>query len=315
MVNRRRLVGMAVSVALVASGLTGAVGPSASAASGAVVVLDTDDDDGRAVWPTGVTYGELDVNTRLAGEVKTRLERGCGTTVVLTRGAAPGVVPRGQREQVALGAGADLMVTIAFNALSGTPWGFTSDDGGPIMHARAQDSGFAAGMLRRVQQFTGRPERASALRAVVTAQGAPGLPWYAEFGDLPFPYLHAETLFMDNNWDSVVIGQRFDLIADGVYAGILDQLGALGKGCSAYPDVPPAEELSRLRNLGLQNFQEYGGDPVSLSTGNFATGEATVSLTGVGDQAAEGWWMRTALAFGAAVVMTENAASGARRGV
>lgn len=48
------------------------------------------------------------------------------------------------------------------------------------------------------------------------------------------------------------------------------------------PPLPTAAEIQSLQNLGYQNFQRYGADPVSMSTGNFSTSEATFTLSGVG---------------------------------
>ncbi|MDR1386710.1 MAG: DUF6531 domain-containing protein [Propionibacteriaceae bacterium] len=248
----------------------------AQAAPRAVIVLDPDDDVAQVVWPDGSAWSEFPLAYRLADEVRDRLVDGCRAEVVLTRGDTPGFVDRDDRKAVALAAEPDLMVTLAFNGYAGVPWGVETD-GGPRAFARPQDVGFGQRLLDQVGSFTGRVASAG----VGTAAGPP---WYQEYGDLTFPWAHLEALFIDHNYDHVVIEERFDLIVDGVFAGILDQMGELGLGCSAYPPRPSADELLRLRNLGYQNYLRYGADPVSMSTGNFVTSEATFTLTGVGDQ-------------------------------
>ena len=77
---------------------------------------------------------------------------------------------------------------------------------------------------------------------------------------------------------------------DGVYAAILLELSAQGLTCGGIdptlllPDPPSAEEIARLRNLGRQNYQIYGADPVSFSTGNYVLNVDLFSLPGLGDQ-------------------------------
>ncbi|MDR0959824.1 MAG: DUF6531 domain-containing protein [Propionibacteriaceae bacterium] len=277
----RRFLSVLIATALGATCMAAGGAAPSVAAPRAVVVLDPDDNVAKVDWPTGVSYNELALNHRLATEVESQLEASCSVDVVLTRDASQDYVDREARKQAAIAADADVMVTLAFNSLYGVPWGFNAGQNGPEMYSRSQDVGFANAMLNRIQEYTGRPETRSTLRPVVTAANDP---WYSEYGDLAFPWVHSETLFIDGNWDNALIEQRFDLIVDGVTAGILDQLNTLGSSCSAYPDVPSAEELGRLRNLGYQNFQSYGGDPISMSTGNFVTREATIALTGVGEQ-------------------------------
>jgi N-acetylmuramoyl-L-alanine amidase len=135
------------------------------------------------------------------------------------------VVSRAEREAVAVGAGADLMVTLAFNAFTGYPWGVQSD-GGPEAYARPQDVGFGQALLSQIAAYTGR----SANGPVQTAANSP---WYPDYGDLAFPWVHLETLFLDHNYDYPIITTAFDLVVDGVYAGIRDQMGTMGLTCGS----------------------------------------------------------------------------------
>ncbi len=51
---------------------------------------------------------------------------------------------------------------------------------------------------------------------------------------------------------------------------------------------PPSQaELARWRNLGYQNHQIYGADPVSFSTGNLVESFPLFALSGPGAQAIE----------------------------
>jgi RHS repeat-associated protein len=271
-----RILSLALAFALVLSlGLMPS--PRAEAARAAVIVLDPDDDIAHAYWPGEPEVRELELSYDLATQLKDRLETDCRSEVILTRAGSPGLVSRATRKAVAVDAAPDLMVTLAFNAYAGSPWGVRID-GGPEAYARLQDVAFGDMMLAETAAYTGR----AANGPVGTAAN---LPWYPEYGDLNFPWVHLETLFLDHNYDYPVIQTAFDLVVDGVYAGIRDQMEAMGLTCgSPYPARPSAAELERLRDLGYQNYLRYGADPVSMSTGNFVTSEALFSLTGVGEQ-------------------------------
>ena len=261
------------------------MGSSAVASSGPRVVLDTDDDVGHALW-NGVTQREVTFNVRLANALAPVLEESCGANVLQTRpSAADRFVSRDLRRMMANNHNPDLTVTIAFNALTGFPWGVESDGGvrawanGPTgNHQLAQE------FLSRVRQYTGRPST----RGV---QGDNGLLPYDEFDGLAGSYAHIEMLFLDHNFDWPVIDTGFQYIVNGAAAAIAARLRAAGFNCtdpddpiSGFPQPPSAEVLARLRNLGRQNFQRYGADPVSFSTGNLAAEEMLFKLTGVGDQ-------------------------------
>lgn len=271
----KSLVAALVMALLTTIGVAGSLLP-AYGAPRAVVVLDPDDNVANAAWPGVGTVTELPNNMRLANEVKARLENECRATVVVTRDGSQNYVDRADRKAIAQSANPDVMVTVAFNGLTGQPWGVEAD-GGPRAYSRPQDVGFAQRFLNQIPSYTGRP-------ATAGVGTAPDYPWYPEYGDLTFPWAHVEALFLDHNYDYPVIEGRFDLVADGVFAGILDQMNAQGLSCNAYPTRPSADELKRLRNLGYQNFQRYGADPVSMSTGNFVTSEEVFRLPGLGAQ-------------------------------
>jgi RHS repeat-associated protein len=248
----------------------------ALAATRAVVVLDPDDNVGWASWPgTGMVH-ELPYNYQLATAVKSALETNCRANVVITRDASQDFVDRSARLATAQAANPNMMVTLAFNALTGQPWGVEAD-GGPRVWTRPQDSAFGQQFLAQIPTFTGRP-------STLGVSNVENSPYYPEYDSATFPVAHVEALFLDHNYDWVVIQSGFSHIVDGVVAGITDQMNAQGLTCSTYPTRPSAAELQRLRNLGYQNYQRYGADPISMSTGNFVTSEGTVKLTGLGAQ-------------------------------
>ena len=249
---------------------------SAEAAPRAIIALDPDDDVAYANFPGSATITELPFNYQLAQGVKAKLEADCKATVVITRDASQKFVNRNTRKAAALAVNPHMMVSLAFNALTGSPWGIAAD-GGPRVLARPQDVGFGQFFLNQIPVYTGRP-------STQPVSSANNFPLYPEYLDLAIPHAHVEALFIDHNYDNPVIKTGFNRIVDGVTAGILDQMNALGLSCSKYPARPSAEELTRLRNLGYANFQRYGADPVSMSTGNFVTKEAIFDLSGVGQQ-------------------------------
>ncbi len=132
--STRRVAAVAVASLLVTLGVGGVVPSAAEAAPKALIVLDPDDDVGRVSWPGVGTITELPLNDRLAQDVKKRLEDGCKSTVVVTRDGSRPFVSQEERKATALAADPDLVLTLAFNTLEGTPWGVESD-GGPRAYA------------------------------------------------------------------------------------------------------------------------------------------------------------------------------------
>lgn len=250
------------------------------------LALDPDDDVGHATWPGTGTVREITYNMQLARQVQQRLvDDGCRVDILLTRDSeSETFVSRSLRAQKALNFGADTFTTLAFNALLGIPWG-TSSDGGVRGWARSghsDDDALVNEFFNRIQEYTGRPH----------TQGINHPSLYGEFNALPdsTAYGHIEVLFMDHNFDWPVINTGFSSITDAAYAALRTRLEAAGMICGD-PDNPPplpappsAEQLKRWRDLGYQNlqaygsqydlifrrqnYQIYGADPVSFSTGN-----------------------------------------------
>ncbi|MGH1488206.1 MAG: DUF6531 domain-containing protein [Acidimicrobiales bacterium] len=250
---------------------------TATQANRPVVVLDPDDDLGFAEWPSG-RLSELEQNLRLVDQVRADLVGGCDARVVITRGAER-FVAKSIRAAVAAAAEPDLTVTLAFNTLTGEPWG-SEDDGGVLAWASsANDAEMAGRFLKTIPRFTGRPSTDD------VREPSAGLP-YPELDAVPGPYAHIELLYLDHNFDFPVIDRQFSLVADATVAAIAEQLRSEGHQCDGVgsPEPPSELELTQLRDLGYQNHQVYGADPISFSTGNFIIDESLFSLSGVGDQ-------------------------------
>lgn len=84
---------------------------------------------------------ELPYNYQLATAVKANLETNCRANVVITRDASQDFVDRNTRLATAQAANPNMMVSLAFNALTGAPWGVQAD-GGPRVWTRVQDTAF-----------------------------------------------------------------------------------------------------------------------------------------------------------------------------
>ena len=253
----------------------------AAAASSLRVALDPDDNVGWAIQ-NGTRVEELGYNVRLARAVRDRLKNdGCVVDEpLLTREvASPDKLDRTFRANSMAGWGADIAVTLAFNALYGSPpWGVLGD-GGPLAFARSgrgDDAELARGLLGEIDGYTGRR---STQPVLYRGNGVLPLLPFAEFDGLSATYTHLETLYLDHRFDWAVINDRFDSVVDGVYVALRLELERRGGDCTVAPPgedprrppLPPrpsAEQLQRWRDLGYQSYQRYGGDPVSFSTGN-----------------------------------------------
>ncbi len=251
------------------------------------LALDPDDNLGSGHWPSGALW-EGPQAYALAQAIQSRLQQNdCHLGVLITRDAGQqnGFVSRSLRAQQARNFEANLFVTLAFNALTGYPWGFEGD-GGVRAWARSghgQDDVLANQFFANIQSYTGRPH----------TQGVNHPSLYGEFNDpsqLPasIDYAHIETLFLDHNYDSQVIINNFSLIVDAAYAALAPRLGELGVTCGQSnqppqaPPLPSPEVLQRLRDLGYQNYLRYGADPVSFSTGNHVVQVPLFRLPGRG---------------------------------
>jgi len=245
------------------------------------IALDPDDNVGHALWD-GATLSELDYSYLVATMVRDKLETECKAEVLITRDASTDFVSRNTRAGKVALHDTDIALTLAFNALDGTPWGWEGD-GGVEAWASGDPASVAFGnrFLARVPEYTGRPNR----KPLNTSHSV--LP-YDEFAGTADVYAHAELLFLDHNYDWVVIRDHLSTVADAVFVSIIDQINATPDiACGqevTLPAPPSAEDLEKWRQLGYNNFQMYGADPVNLATGNFVASEPVFTLTGVGDQ-------------------------------
>jgi RHS repeat-associated protein len=261
-----------------------AAAQSVAAAKNLKLVLDPDDNVGWAVWPGIGEIHELTYGSMLARQVRDKLAAdSCSVDVLLTRETAnPDYLDRANRAQQATNFGADMFVTFAFNALIGSPWGW-SGDGGMEAWARSghsDDDALVNQFFSRIVEYTGRPHN----KPIEHPSR------YGPFNALPssMTYAHIETLFLDHNYDWPVIHDHFDYITNAAYAAIRTQLEAKGMVCKSgnpLPKPPSAEELQHLRDLGYQNYQKYGADPVSFSTGNHVVKRDLFSLPQQGNSA------------------------------
>jgi RHS repeat-associated protein len=233
------------------------------------LALDPDDNLGHAYWPGVGEVRETPMAFRLAQETRQRFEDNqCHIDILITRDSGnQAFVTRSLRAESARNFGAEMFATLTFNALTGSPWGWEGDGGlqAWARNGNADDAALVNQFFVRIDEYTGRPYR--------WGSSHPVLP-YSEFNDVAPHYAHIETLFLDHNYDWPVINTQFNLVVDAAYAALATRLGELGLTCGEgnqpppIPAPPSSEVLQRLRDLGYQNYQRYGGDPVSFSTGN-----------------------------------------------
>ncbi len=232
------------------------------------LVLDPDRNEGWAIWPGVGRVEEGPYAVRLSKAVRERLQNDrCRADILLTRederafGELPAV-----RAQMYQQFGGDTLVTFAFNSDKGSPWG-NPQNGGALVWSGGDSDDLALGnSLLTWIAYLNRPYHWGYPHHVLP---------YADFVALPGAYAHIETLFLDHNYDWPIIDIDFDSIADMAYAGVRAYLESKGMYCGddpnnppPYPTPPSAEMLKRWRDLGYQNYQRYGADPVSFSTGN-----------------------------------------------
>lgn len=243
------------------------------------IVLDPDNDEGHTTSPA--TTSEFGFNWALATQLKAMLETQCLAEVVLTRPTADPFVPRATRAGVAASANPVATLGIGFNTWQGHGWG-TQSSGGTHIYSRGGglDQALTGQLIATMPSYTGRPAE---------QQAATGSFPFPQFSGLPGAYTHMETLFLDHNYDWPVIRDGFPHIVNGVFTGLGQYLQSQGFDCTdpvtgGWPSPPSAAELARWKHLGDQNYQTYGADPVSFSTGNLFEDEPIFSLTGAGGQ-------------------------------
>ncbi len=265
------------------------MGASAAAASGATVpriALDPDNDVGWGWW-NGHREGELEHSYAVSLLVKEMLEETCQAEVLITRDASISSVLPATRANRVRNFNADISMTLAFNAANiqgpGQPWGVYKD-GGVVTYAEAGDSAdinFTNRFNTIMPSFTTRPNERGPLLSHSL------LP-YSQFDNASGVHAHVEMLFINHSYDWIVIRDHPDWVADGVYTTIIQQIEATpGIACVepvTLPEPPTQEEIDEVRQLGYNNYQKYGTDPVNLSTGNYVISEDVFTLSGVGDQ-------------------------------
>lgn len=255
---------------------------------GPVVVLDPDNDDGRVTTPAP-PVSELGYNIRLAQLVRDALVQDCRASVMITNeNPAQPFISRATRAGQMANANPAASVGIGFNTLDGVAWGGSDpSQGGSQSYSRGgpADDQLSFSLVGNLPTYTGRPAKNMGNNGTF-----PG----SEFDGVPGALTHLEPLFLDNNYDRAVIDDPvgFQQTANGVLTGIGKWLETQGFDCTdpvtgGWPTPPSAADLARWRNLGLQNYLTYGGEPFSFSTGNLVEQEKLFALPGLGDSSTD----------------------------
>lgn len=246
---------------------------------GPVVVLDPDNDEGVVQTPAPAT--EFPYNWNLVQGLKSYLELQCKARVVVTNAAGIPFVSRDTRAGVAASANPVATVSFGFATWNGYAWG-NEAEGGTMAYSRGSgaDNQLRDSFVTHMPTYTGRPSNIEPSNA--------NFP-FAQFGGVPGAYAHVETLFLDHNYDRPVIDQGFGSIVDGTFRSLGGYLESIGFDCTdpvlgGWPSPPSQAELARWRHLGYQNYQTYGADPVSFSTGNLVESFPLFDLAGPGAQ-------------------------------
>jgi RHS repeat-associated protein len=242
--------------------------------AGPRVVLDPDDDVGHAG-----SSSELHYNVSLANQVAAQLTTVCRADVLVTRPTeAPRFLSSGIRAGMAAAFAPDITLTVAFNVLSGSPWG-DEGDGGSNVYSRgnAEDNAAQQALVSVLPSYTTRPARTNTQASLPSPA----------FDPLPGAVVHLETLFLDHNYDRPIIENAFGFIASGVTTGIGTYLAGKGFNCvdpvtGGWPTRPSAAQIAQWKALGYHNYQTYGADPVSFSTGNLLESEPLFTLATAG---------------------------------
>lgn len=245
---------------------------------GPVVVLDPDNDEGIVTTPSPAT--EFPYNWNLVQGLSAYLALQCNAQVVVTRPAGVPFVSRATRAGVAAAANPVATVGFGFATNQGHAWG-TASEGGTMGFSRggAADNALRDSFLTHMPTYTGRPANAEPSNA--------NFP-FSQYSGLPGAYAHIETLFLDGNFDRPVIDNGFGSIVDGAFRSLGGYLEGAGFDCTdpvvgGWPSPPSQAELARWRQLGYQNYQTYGADPVSFSTGNLVESFPLFDLAGPGE--------------------------------
>ncbi|CAN5304336.1 hypothetical protein BH09ACT5_BH09ACT5_11410 [soil metagenome] len=250
------------------------------------IVLDPDDDVGFTSGPNGSST-ELGYNVRLANALAAQLKSLCGAKVLVTRTSTDQpYLSRDFRAAQAAAWNPDVTVTVAFNTVYGYAWGGDESEGGTLAWGRgsAADTALRDSLIATMPGYTTRPAHVGT---------DPPYPW-AEFTTVPGAMVHLETLYFDNTDDRGVMDSPggWESITSGVATGIGMYAETLGFDCTdpatgGWPAKPSAAQIAQWKQLGYHYHQVYGGDPVSLSTGNLVEDEPLFTLNGPGTQAVD----------------------------
>ncbi|HVE45129.1 MAG TPA: DUF6531 domain-containing protein [Acidimicrobiales bacterium] len=251
--------------------------PASAAGAKPTVVLDPDQGWSYGVHD-GTTHNSFPFNLSIAQAVQAKLPSYCAADIVVTQTSDS----LSYSQRAAQMANADVSLTVSQNANTGAEWG-TEFDGGSSSFATAVPANLAFGqsLVEQLGSRTGRPYEN------VNQEETGGRVYpYPEFVGLAGTYAHVFTGFIDHSYDWAVLQNGQDLLADALVAAIGQSLQAQGFQCLGdFPALPTSARLQQLRNLGYQRFLRYNADPISMSTGNFATSEEIFTLPGVGNQA------------------------------
>ncbi|KQQ65350.1 DUF6531 domain-containing protein [Microbacterium sp. Leaf320] len=246
---------------------------------GPVVVLDPDNDEGVVETPAPAT--EFPYNYSLVEGLAGYLALQCNAQVIITRPPGVKFVSRATRAGVAAAANPVATVGFGFATWQGHGWG-TASEGGTMGYSRGSgpDNALRDSFLTHMPTYTGRPANAEPSNA--------NFP-FSQYAGLPGAYAHVETLFLDHNFDRPVIDNGFGSIIDGTFRSLGGYLEGVGFDCTdpvigGWPSPPSQAELARWKHLGDHNYQTYGADPVSFSTGNLVESFPLFDLTGLGEQ-------------------------------
>jgi RHS repeat-associated protein len=260
------------------------IGGKIEATKGPTIVLDPDNDSGAVETPAPPVT-ELPYNIRLAQGVRDLLTQACLANVVITReDPGQGTVDPVTRAAIATEANPDLFATFGFNTLEGHAWGTDpdADEGGTQVYTYGggDDDALSNTVNGVMRDWTNRQSK---IEPSHDSQNIPEV----EFAGVPGAKTHLEVLFMDNNFDRVVIDNGFDKIVGGVATGFKTYLESKGFECTnpvtgGWPTPPTDAEKGLWRNLGYQNYLLYGAEPVSMSTGNLIESQKIFDLTGPG---------------------------------
>ncbi|CAN5301640.1 hypothetical protein BH09ACT6_BH09ACT6_26000 [soil metagenome] len=249
---------------------------------GPVVVLDPDDGVAHTDSPAKIE-SELPYNIALANGVKALLQNACLATVTLTR-SDPGTpyVSAQTRADFAAAQNPALTATLAFDAPVGHAWGVTGTSGGSKVFSNgvADSDAVSDDLNNTLPTYTTRPSKSW---APIPAQNIP----QKEFATNPGTYVHLEALNLDNNYDWPIIDQHLDQVAAGVAESFRQYLISKGYNClspaaAGFPSPPTAAQKAAWADLGRQNYELYGSEPVSFSTGNLIESEPLFTLPGNG---------------------------------